>query len=428
MKEFDKIIGYESVKKELKRICDILVNPEKYERFGVKVSQGLLMYGEPGVGKSLMADCFIKATKRKCFVCRKTKANGDFVDEITKTFEEAKANAPSIILLDDMDKFANEDDRHTDAEEYIAVQSGIDNIKGEDVFVVATANNIYKLPYSLKRTGRFSKKIEIKPPEGKDAENIIKFYLSQKGNVGNINLTEISRLLNAKTCADLETIVNEAGIYAASEGKDKIEHSDMVRACLRVLYNAPEAEDEVLFSNSSEKNKMTAYHEAGHVVVAEVLEPESVTLVSIANYTGDTQGITSTYQTQEYFNSIKYMKNRVKVVLGGKAATSIKFYEIDVGATNDLKRAFKIAARFDDDYCGSGFDSNLIYNPEASDMQRERHNQKLAQELKRCYKEAYDIISNNVEFLEKVANKLLEKTTLMMSDVQEIKKTCKIVR
>ena len=85
MKEFDKIIGYEPVKKELKRICDILVNPEKYKKFGVKASQGLLIYGEPGVGKSLMADCFIKATKRKCFVCRKTKANGDFVDEITKT-------------------------------------------------------------------------------------------------------------------------------------------------------------------------------------------------------------------------------------------------------------------------------------------------------------------------------------------------------
>lgn len=428
MKEFDKIIGYEPVKKELKRICDILVNPEKYEKFGVKPSQGLLIYGEPGLGKSLMADCFIKASKRKCFVCRKTKANGDFVDEITKTFEEAKANAPSIILLDDMDKFANEDDRHTDTEEYVAIQSGIDNVKDSDVFVVATANDIYKLPYSLKRTGRFSKKIEIKPPEGKDAENIIKFYLSQKENVGDVNLTEITRLLNTKTCADLETIVNEAGVYAASEGKEKIEHSDMVRACMRVLYDAPEAEDEVLFSNSSERNRMTAYHEAGHVVVAEILEPESVTLSSIANYTGDAAGITSTYQTQEYFHSIKYMKNRVRVVLAGKAATSIKFDEIDVGATNDLQRAFKIASRFDDDYCGLGFDSNLCYSPDASDAQKERHNQKVAQELKRCYKEVYEIIMNNMEFLEKIANKLFEKTTIMMSDIQEIKKTCKIVR
>ena len=427
MKEFDKIIGYESVKKELKRICDILVNPEKYEKFGVKASQGLLLYGEPGVGKSLMAECFIEATKRKCFVCRKSKPNGEFVNEITKIFEEAKANAPSIVFLDDMDKFANEDDRHPDTEEYVTIQSCIDTIKSSEVFVVATANDFYKLPYSLRRTGRFSKKIEVKIPEGKDAEKIMEFYLSQKENVGEINLKEITRLLNTKTCADLETIVNEAGVYAASEGKDKIEHSDMIRACLRVLYDAPEAE-EAVFSNSSEKNKMTAYHEAGHVIIAEILEPESVTLASIANYTGDAAGITSTYQTNEYYHSIKYMKNRVKVVLGGKAATEIVFGEIDVGARSDLNRAFKIASRFDDEYCGMGFDSSIRHNLDASDLQRERHCRNLAVELEKAYLEVKEMIVKNKEFLEKVANKLLEQTTIMMSDIQEIKKTCKIVR
>ncbi len=427
MKEFDRVIGYESIKKELKRICDILVNPEKYDKFGVKASQGLLLFGDPGVGKSLMAECFINATKRKCFVCRKTKPNGEFVNEITKTFEDAKANAPSIVFLDDMDKFANEDERRPDTEEYVTIQSCIDGIKGSDVFVVATANDIYKLPYSLRRTGRFSKRIEVRAPEGKDAENIIKFYLSQKDKVGDINLTEISRLLTTKTCADLEIIVNEVGVYAAAEGKEKIEHNDMVRACLRVLYDAPEAEESV-FSNSSEKNKMTAYHEAGHIVVAEILEPESVTLASIANYTGDAAGITSTYQTNDYYHSIKYMKNRVKVVLGGKAATEIVFGEIDVGATNDLNRAFKIASRFDDDYCGIGFDSNIRYNHDTSDMQRERHNQKLAVELEKSYLEVKEIIVKNREFLEKLANKLLEKTTIMMSDIQEIKKTCNISR
>lgn len=427
MKEFEKIIGYEPVKKELRRICDILVDPKKYDKFGVKVSQGLLLYGEPGVGKSLMANCFIEASKRKCFVCRKTKSNGDFVNEITKIFQDAKANAPSIILLDDMDKFANEDDRHRDAEEYVAIQSGIDDLKGTDVFVVATANDVYKLPHSLKRNGRFSKRIEVRAPEGKDAEEIMKFYLSQKENVGEINLTEITRLLATKTCADLEVIVNEAGVYAAAEGKDKIDHDDMVRACMRILYDAPEAE-ELVFSNSLEKNRMTAYHEAGHVVVAEVLEPETVTLSSIANYTGDAAGITSTYQTQEYFRSIKFMKNRVKVVLGGKAATELVFGEIDVGATNDLKRAFRIAARFNNDYCGVGFDSNTCYIDDISDSQRERNNQKITAELDKAYLEVKEILVRNREFLEKIAGKLLEKTTIMMSDIQEIKNTCTIVR
>ena len=428
MKEFDIIIGYEPVKKELKRICDILVNPEKYKKFGVKASQGLLLYGEPGVGKSLMAECFVKATKRKCFICRKTKANGYFVNEITKTFENAKVNAPSIILLDDMDKFSNEDFSRSDTAEYVAIQSGIDSIKGKDVFVVATANDIYKLPNSLKRTGRFSKRLEIRPPEGKDAENIIKFYLSQKENVGEIDTKEISRLLNSRTCADLETIVNEAGIYAASEGKEKIDHNDMIRACLRILYNAPEAEDEVLFSSSQEKNRMIAYHEAGHVVVAEVLEPESVTMSSIANYDGDVNGITAYYDIKDYYNSMRYMKNRVKVVLGGRAATEQEYGEIDVGATSDLQRAFKIASKFVGDYCFFGFDSNISWSRDASDMQRERHTQKLAFELEKNYMEVKEILVKNRDFLEKIASKLLEKTTIMMRDIQEIKKTCKIVR
>lgn len=88
----------------------------------------MLLHGESGVGKSLMANCFMNATGRKVFVCRKTKSNGEFVNEITKTFEEAKSNAPSIILFDDLDKFANEDDRHTDTDEYVAVQSSIDSL------------------------------------------------------------------------------------------------------------------------------------------------------------------------------------------------------------------------------------------------------------------------------------------------------------
>lgn len=426
MKEFDKIIGYEPVKKELERISDILNNSEKYKKFGVKPSQGLLLYGEPGVGKSLIADCFIKAVKRKCYLCRKTKADGDFVDEITKTFEEAKLNQPAIILLDDMDKFANEDKNRRDAEEYVAIQSGIDNIKDFDVFVVATANEIDKLPYSLRRSGRFSKQIEIAPPEGKDAEDIIRFYLSKKKNVGEVNITEIARLLNTKTCADLEVIVNEAGIYAAFEGKEKIEQCDLIRACLRVLYDAPEA-SELVFSNVDDKNKMTAYHEAGHAVVAEILEPESVTMVSIAKYTGDAAGLTLTYQTNEYFHSIDYMKNRVKVCLAGKAVTELLFGKIDVGATNDLQRAVKIASRFDNDYCGSGFDSRVGYE-DFSDSQMERHNQKVARELEESYMAVKEILTKNREFLDKIANLLLQKTTIMMSEIQEVKKTCKIVR
>jgi cell division protease FtsH len=192
------------------------------------------------------------------------------------------------------------------------------------------------------------------------------------------------------------------------------------------LYDAPEAEEEVVFTNSKEKNRMTAFHEAGHVVAAEILEPGSVTLASIASYDGGTVGITSIYQTREYYNSVKYMKNRIKVLLGGKAATEIEYGEVDIGTGNDLKRAFKIAARFVDDYCGLGFDS---FVPIPNSLKTtDRCADKISFMMESFYHDVKEILAKNRDFVEKIASKLLEKTTIMMSDIQEIKKKCKVMR
>lgn len=139
MREFDKVIGYEDAKIEMKRFCDVLRNPEKYRKLGVTMPSGILVYGDPGVGKTLMAKCFIEESGCKVFVLRKEKPNGDFVHEIKDTFERAKEERLAIVFLDDMDKFANEDNQHCNAEEYITVQSCIDDCKGYGVFTLATA-------------------------------------------------------------------------------------------------------------------------------------------------------------------------------------------------------------------------------------------------------------------------------------------------
>ena len=126
MSEFDKIIGYEKVKNELMQICDMLKNPELYAKLGAKMSHGLLIDGEPGLGKSLMAKCLMKECGRNSYIIRRNKPNGDFVDELHEVFATAAENAPSVILLDDMDKFAAEE---RNDEEYIAVQACIDEVK-----------------------------------------------------------------------------------------------------------------------------------------------------------------------------------------------------------------------------------------------------------------------------------------------------------
>ena len=155
---FDTIVGYEDIKLELMRILDQLRNPEKYAALGVTEPHGLLLHGVPGVGKSTFAKCFLEACGRNAFICRKDKPNGDFVKEIVRIFSEAMENAPSVVLLDDLDKFSNEDENHRDAEEFVTVQACIDQAKDKPVFVIATANNIRKLPVSLTRAGRFDQR------------------------------------------------------------------------------------------------------------------------------------------------------------------------------------------------------------------------------------------------------------------------------
>ena len=180
MSAFDKIIGYDDIKAELACFADVFKNREKYLKLGVTLPRGLLLYGDPGLGKTLMANCFIAEAGCKAFTVRKEKPNGDFVNYIKETFDKAKKETPSIVFLDDMDKFANEDASHKNAEEYVAVQSCIDECKGHDVFVLATVNDKFCLPDSLIRAGRFDKMISIDVPNEKYSEHIIKHFLRRK--------------------------------------------------------------------------------------------------------------------------------------------------------------------------------------------------------------------------------------------------------
>ena len=181
MSAFDKVIGYEKEKEELYQLCDMAKNPEKYAALGVKLPRGILLHGVPGVGKTLMASALIEemGENRNRYVLRKDKSNEEFVESISKTFQDAKAHAPSVIFLDDIDKFSADSDSRN-PEELIAVQSGIDEVKGADVFVVATANEIRELPRSLRRAGRFDRILEICPPNRKEAVEIVRHYLKDK--------------------------------------------------------------------------------------------------------------------------------------------------------------------------------------------------------------------------------------------------------
>lgn len=245
MSKFDKIIGYENEKEELARLCDTLKNRTKYAKLGMNMPQTLLLYGPPGVGKTLMAKAFIAESKRKVFYCKKDKSDGEFITAIKDTFAEAKKKAPSIIFFDDMDKFAEDNlNQNCNKEEFVAIQSGLEDIRGANVFVIATANEICNLPDSLLRAGRFGRQIHVKVPDYDNSVKIIEHYLAGKNVAEDVQAELLARTLQGKPCAVLEEIMNEAAMYAGfDEEAEKICLEHVEKAIPRVLFKTiPERE------------------------------------------------------------------------------------------------------------------------------------------------------------------------------------------
>lgn len=415
MSALDKVIGYEAIKNELLQICDMIHNREIYEELGARLPQGILLYGEPGLGKTLMAKSFIEESGLKAYIVRRNKGDDDFIGEITDTFHRAKENTPCVIFLDDMDKFANEDSDHRDAEEYVAVQSGIDEVKNCDVFVLATANEMRKLPESLVRSGRFDRKIEVKCPTDKDANKIIAHYLSDKKVSKNVNMEDLSKMISYSSCAELETILNEAAISAAYKRKTDIEMEDLVKSVLRMIYDSPDN----YTKTSSEDIKKTALHEAGHLVVSEVLCPGSVGLASLRSTGRDSTG--------GFIHRCKELSRRpyyVLVSLAGKAAVELYYCDtVASGCRSDINRACNYIRDGISENATLGFgmiDVSTRSFPETSENMNSRSEAVTHAELERYMRIAKDILLKNREFLERVTAALIEKETLLYSDIRAL--------
>ena len=350
MRELDRVIGYEGIKQELYRIIDIIKDPEKYKKLGVSVPKGILLSGDPGIGKTLMAKCFIKETGLKTFVVRKDKPDGDFVDYIRETFEKAAKEAPSIVLLDDLDKFANEDEYHPNAEEYVTVQACIDDIKESKVIVLATCNDFEKLPESLVRAGRFDKCFFMHFPKIDDAKKIIAFYLKDKKVGKDIDVEEIARFMEGRSCADLEMVVNEAGIYAGYENKKHITQEDIKKAVINKIFGGREDVE-----SDPESDRRLAVHEAGHAVLSELFFPGKVAFISIAARCRGLKGMVMRNKDLHFHEDFENVEADVMISLAGKAATEIILNEIDMGSGSDLHKANENVRKLLDDAAAYDF-------------------------------------------------------------------------
>lgn len=414
MSAFDRVIGYDTIKKELQQLCDLIRNPEYYMEMGARIPHGILLCGAPGLGKTLLARSFIEESGLPCFTVRRNRKSDDFVEKIANAFEMAKNEPASILFLDDMDKFANEDVKHRDAEEYVAVQSGIDEIGDAAVFVIATVNEKWKLPDSLIRPGRFDRQIEINRPSEEDARKIIKHYLSNKRVSEKVNMDDITKMMSYSSCAELEMIINEAAVNAAFSRKSCIGMNELVQSVLRVEYDAPDYTSAM----ADEKVRKIAVHEAGHIVVSEVLTAGSVGLASVRR--------TGRGAVGGFTHNCKRHADRLyaaMVSLAGKAAVEL-YFGSDEGCTADINKAFNIIRDQISEVGIKGFgmiDVSTRRFPETSESMNARNEAVVQAEMDTLLKRARSILIQNKEFLEKTAEQLIEKDTLLYSEIQALR-------
>ena len=436
MKEFDRIIGYAGIKQELTQIADVLKNLNTYKEAGAKTPSGLLIHGKPGIGKSLMAECLIEASGLPAYTIRKDKANGEFVDFVKQTFEKAAASAPSIVYLDDMDKFANADEQHRNAEEYVTVQSCIDSVKGKDVFALATTNDLDCLPGSLYRAGRFDRCVTVPQPDGEDAAAIIKHYLSGKDLADDLSWEDVVMLMFDCTCAELEATLNEALLVAISRREKEISRASFMEAFFRTRVQVPfdmvgRAHDARNRGRSAEmsddERRRIAVHEAGHAVLYEVLVGRSISLVTAFHKEDQRGGICYCYKP---VNCARRLWDEVHVLggLGGRAAIDLVYGIADEGAGDDLNRvASHLRQRIDNgvEFGAPFFGAGRMGNSESMLWRKESL---LDAELARLFQRAKQVLAANREFLDQLADAIAENEYLISSDIQAIKETCEIKR
>ena len=415
MRELDRVIGYECIKNELYRIIDIIQNPAKYKALGVKIPRGILFNGVPGIGKTLMAQSFVKECGRRSFVIRKDRPDGEFVDYIRETFSQAAEEAPSVILLDDMDKFANEDQMHCDAEEYVTVQACIDEYKDSDIFVVATCNDMRSLPRSLVRRGRFDKTFSMSFPKNEDAKKIIAFYLKDKAVSDDIDVDEIVRFCEGRSCADLETVVNEAGILAGYENKDLICQEDFRRACLRVFWGIKR--DPANNECPAESIRRKAVHEAGHALMIEYFNPGEVSFITIERAF---DAMVLRKKDEHRFESFRNHEIEIMIDLAGKAATEIVLGEVDMGTNSDLHEAYRNTAELLDNVAAYDFQS-WCHGDETSQRVFDHLDDVKGAEMARYYLNTKQILMQNRAFLDALTEQVIEKRTLIYKDIAPIR-------
>ena len=417
MDKFDeKVIGYDSIKETLRQIADVLKRPEAYKEKGVSMPRGLLMESAPGLGKSLMASILMEESGRKSFVFRRINEGNTFLGEMKDIFDVAKEEAPSILLLEDLNLYVESNSPY--APEWACLQACIDETSDADIFVIATTNDTRYMPQSLLRPGRFDYILNLNPPLGKTAENIVRYYLCDKNLAKDVQISDIVKAMPQVSCATLETVMNLAAINSVYRNHAHVQKEDIIDALLKVVYNLRKADCE----EDPQEHQMIAVHEAAHAVVGEVLHSGSIGIITIRGSHGAIGGMESGFAV--YAKSEEEFQDEIIKTLAGKAGTALIYGIMDIRAAADIKKADQLLDIWLCHFAGGGFSGvepseNRLSEPRLS------YNEAIkSAKLEELYRRAYKILYDNRDFLLAVQKELLEHETLLNSDLAKIRESC----
>ena len=443
---FSDVAGNEAAKQDLSEIVDFLKNPKKYEKLGAKIPRGVLLAGEPGTGKTLMARAVAGEANVPFFSISGSEFAEMFVgvgaSRVRDLFGKAKKNAPSIIFIDEIDAVAHKRDARGGAgredeqtlNQILVEMDGFDNDSG--VIVIAATNRVDMLDKALLRPGRFDRHVNVTLPERKDRVEILKVHFKNKPVDEKVSIDALAAKTAGSSGADLANIANEAAITAARLGHDKITNKDVTEAFERIAIG-PERKSKVM---SEEERKITAYHEAGHAVVGHVLpDSDPVHKVTIIPR-GRTGGVTWFLPPEDRsYKNIYELKDVLARAMGGRVAERIILGEdgITTGASSDLQHIAELSREMvTQEGMGKQLRDQVFNSDEVNffgdraKMYAEKTSELIDAEIEALNKEAdaraEAVLNANRKALDELAEALLEKETLEEDEVAKILKDTKL--
>jgi len=440
---FDDVAGIDEAKEELQETIEFLRDPKQFTRLGGRIPKGVLLVGAPGTGKTLLA----RAIAGEAGVPFFSISGSDFVEmfvgvgasRVRDLFNQGKKHAPCIIFMDEIDAVGRHrgaglggghDEREQTLNQLLVEMDGFESNEG--VILISATNRPDVLDPALLRAGRFDRQVVVPVPDIRGREGILTLHVKKTVLSDDVDITVLARGTPGFTGADLENMVNEAALMAARRKKDRVEMVDFEDAKDKVMMGT---ERKSMIISDNEK-KTTAYHEAGHTLVARLLpntDPiHKVTIIPRGRALGLTQQLPV---DEKHTYPKEFLENNIRILLGGRVAEEIVLKVKTTGAGNDIEKASDLARRM---VCDYGMSENLgplnfgkkeeqiflgreiSQHRDYSELTAQKIDEEVRNIVTGAYKKTTQLIQENLDTLHRMANALLEKETLDGKDIDQI--------